>query len=71
MILTASIIVTVTLVSFALGLFIGLCVADGYKSKRTCRECQRRLVRDGFSVDGEDYEVARRIVRGAEMLGSR
>lgn len=43
--------------AFIFGLVAGSFVADGYKSKRTCHECLRGLVRNGFGVDGKDYEV--------------
>lgn len=41
---------------------LGLSLAEGYKSKKTCRECLRRLSKNGFWSDGKDYictEVAK------------
>lgn len=43
--------------AFVFGFVAGTFVADGYKSKRICNECLRRLVKNGFGVDGKDYEV--------------
>ena len=37
------------------GFFIGLGLADGYKSKKTCRECLRTIVEWGFHSDGKEY----------------
>lgn len=51
---------TVAAVFFLVGLFIGLISAEGYKGKRTCNECLRRLAGNGFSVDGKDYSVVQR-----------
>ena len=34
---------------FTFGLVIGICIADGYRSKRTCRECRRSFVEHGFN----------------------
>lgn len=52
------------LVSILIGLFIGLllgiAIVDGYKSKRTCRECRRTIVEWGFSVDGNSYKAVKR-----------
>lgn len=39
----------------AFGFFIGLAIADGYKSKKTCRECRRIIVEYGFHSDGKEY----------------
>ena len=39
----------------AFGFFIGLGIADGYMSKKTCRECRRRIVEYGFHSDGKEY----------------
>lgn len=46
---------TVAAVFFFIGLFIGLLAAEGYKSKRICNECLRRLAQTGFTIDGKDY----------------
>ena len=52
------------LVSILIGLFIGLllgiAIVDGYKSKRTCRECRRTIVEWGFSVDGNSYKAVKK-----------
>ena len=37
------------------GFFIGVAIADGYQSKKTCRECRRRIVEYGFYSDGKEY----------------
>lgn len=39
----------------AFGFSIGLAIADGYQSKKTCRECRRRIVEYGFHSDGKEY----------------
>ena len=39
----------------AFGFFIGLAIADGYQSKKTCRECRRTIVEYGFHSDGKEY----------------
>jgi hypothetical protein len=43
------------LVGVFLGFFIGLGLADGYQTKKTCRECRRRIVEYGFHSDGKEY----------------
>lgn len=43
------------LCGIAFGFFIGLGIADGYMSKKTCRECRRRIVEYGFHSDGKEY----------------
>ena len=45
---------------FTFGLVIGICIADGYRSKRTCRECRRSFVEHGFNSDGVEYACVRR-----------
>ena len=45
---------------FTFGLVLGICVADGYLSKRTCRECRRSFVEHGFNSDGVEYACVRR-----------
>lgn len=68
---TAFILATSTsfALAFVFGFVAGSFVADGHQSKRYCNEYLRRIAKNGFNVDGDDYEVARRIVRGAELLG--
>ena len=50
----------VAAVFFTFGLAVGICVADGYRSRRTCRECMRSFVEHGFSSDGVEYACVRR-----------
>ena len=38
-----------------LGFLIGVGLADGYQSKKTCRECRRRIVEYGFYSDSKEY----------------
>lgn len=38
-----------------LGFLIGLGLADGYQTKKTCRECYRTIVEWGFHSDGKEY----------------
>ena len=49
----------VAAVFFAFGLAIGVCIADGYRSRRTCRECMRGFVEHGFISDGVEYACVR------------
>lgn len=60
--LTSFLIATVLLaaVCFVVGLSLGVYVADGYRSKRICRECRRSLARYGFNSDGVEYVCTRR-----------
>jgi len=50
----------------AFGFFIGLGIADGYMSKKTCRECRRRIVEYGFHSDGKEYIS---VAKGKEEKG--
>ena len=50
----------VAAVFFTFGLALGVCIADGYRSRRTCRECRRSFVEHGFSSDGVEYACVRR-----------
>ena len=50
----------VSAVFFTFGLVLGICVADGYRSRRTCRECMRSFVEHGFSSDGVEYACVSR-----------
>ena len=50
----------VAAVFFTFGLAVGICIADGYRSRRTCRECMRSFVEHGFSSDGVEYACVRR-----------
>ena len=50
----------VSAVFFTFGLVLGICIADGYRSRRTCRECMRGFVEHGFSSDGVEYACVRR-----------
>ena len=47
-------------VFFTFGLVIGICVSDGCRSKRTCRECLRSFVEHGFNSDGVEYACVQR-----------
>lgn len=42
--------------AFVVGYVIGTVTASAYHSKRECRHCMRRLVENGFSVDGKTYK---------------
>ena len=46
-------------VFFTFGLAIGVFIADGDRSRRTCRECMRSFVEHGFSSDGVEYACVR------------
>ena len=50
----------VATVFFTFGLVLGICVADGCRSKRTCRACRRSFVEHGFNSDGVEYACVRR-----------
>ena len=50
----------VAAVLFTFGLALGVCIAGGYRSRRTCRECMRSFVEHGFSSDGVEYACVRR-----------
>ena len=50
----------VAAVFFTFGLAVGICIADGYRSRRTCRECMRSFVEHGFNSDGVEYACVRR-----------
>ena len=43
------------IVGVSIGFFIGLGLADGYQTKKTCRECRRIIVEYGFHSDGKEY----------------
>lgn len=68
MLLTAGVVTLIALGPLAVGFVLGVFTGDVHRH-RECLNCKRRITHSGFSVDGEDYEVARRIVRGAELLG--
>ena len=50
----------VAVVSFFIGLTVGLLAKVYGHNKRECRACERRIVECGFHVDGVDYKVVRR-----------
>lgn len=67
-IMFAGAIIAILFLIFGFVLGVGTTFAENSRA-RDCLNCKRRITHNGFSVDGEDYEVARRIVRGAERLG--
>jgi hypothetical protein len=48
------------LIGFLLGFLFGFATIDGYKSRKTCRECRRTIVECGFSVDGNEYRAIKK-----------
>ena len=48
------------LIGLFLGVLLGIAIVDGYKSKRTCRECRRTIVEWGFIVDGIQYKAVKK-----------
>jgi len=48
------------LIGLFLGVLLGVSIVDGYKSRKTCRECRRTIVEYGFSVDGNEYRAMKK-----------
>ena len=48
------------LIGLFLGVLLGMSIVDGYKSRKTCRECRRTIVECGFSVDGNEYRAMKK-----------
>lgn len=48
------------LIGLFLGVLLGMSIVDGYKSRKTCRECRRTIVEYGFSVDGSEYRAIKK-----------
>lgn len=51
------IVTLLSLLGLLIGICIGISVVDGYKSKKTCRECRHRIVEYGFMSDGKTYKA--------------
>lgn len=49
-----------TVGAFIVGMVLGAGLKDVYISRKTCRECRRRLVEFGFHSDGVEYAVVKK-----------
>lgn len=67
-IMFAGAVVSVVFLALGFVLGVGTRFAEEWRA-RDCLNCKRRITHNGLSVDGSEYEVALRIVRGAEKLG--
>jgi len=59
MLVAVALIISI-LIGLFLGVLLGIAIVDGYKSKKTCRECRRTIVEWGFNVDGIQYKAVKK-----------
>lgn len=60
LLLVAVALIVSILIGLLLGVLLGVSIVDGYKSRKTCRECRRTIVEYGFSVDGSEYRAIKK-----------
>ena len=60
MLLIAVALIMSILIGLFLGVLLGMSIVDGYKSRKTCRECRRTIAECGFSVDGIRYNAIKK-----------